>query len=193
MKKKYIALIFGIFLIGSLSTINYLNGISDRVLVSSDNSPNADFHFDTYFCTQFKPAAGEWGEVDCKHNTFMNAGGSMIEGILNGSQTTNLNTTYLALGNGTAPSATDTTLSNEQTICGLTRVMGTPYHLGQGWWEVNTTFTFTCSASLLVNTTAAFNQLTAGTEFAGGTITVVTFTTNGDQLRLRHNYTVTGS
>jgi hypothetical protein len=192
MKLRYYILVV-ILLLGSLSSIYYFNGLSSNVLVSTESSPNADFKFDTYFCTQFKPEGGEWGNLNCDHNTFMNAGSNMIEAILNGTQITNTNTTYLALGNTTTPASTDTTLASEITDCGLARVQGTPYHLGQGWWEVNTTLTFSCSRTEIANTTAAFNALTNGVEFAGGTITSVTFTTSGDQLRLRHNYTVTGS
>lgn len=97
---------------------------------------------------------------------------------------------YLALGNGTVPTASSTTLNNEQTDCGLARATGNYYDLGVGYWEINTTFTFNCSVSRVVNTTANFNASSTGTLYAGGTISTITFTTNGDQLKLRHNFTI---
>lgn len=145
---------------------------------------------DTYYCTQFKPAGEEWGELDCVHNVLTDAGREHIEGLLGGKVTSGYNTTFLALGNGTTPVAGSTTLDNELATCGLTRVGGAYYDLGTGWWEVNTTFTYTCDNSLLVNHTASFNATSAGTLLAGGVISDVTFTTNGDQLRLRHNCTI---
>jgi len=157
---------------------------------SEIQSPGVKGNIETYFCVDFKPANGEWISLGCQHNVFTNAGRNHVKGLLGGTITTDMHTKYLALGNGTAPTATSTSLNNEVTGCGLNRKLGDYYSLGDGWWEVNTTFTYTCSGSLLVNTTGAFNQASAGTFFAGGEITPVTFTTNGDQLRLRHNNTI---
>lgn len=145
----------------------------------------------TRWCVEFKKANSEdWKDLGCIHNVLTNAGKNHIKGILGGTITSNLHTKYIALGNGSAPTSTSTSLDSEQTVCGLARTLGDYYDLGVGNWEVNTTFTYTCSNTLTVNTTAAFNQASEGTLFAGGTITPVTFSTNGDQLRIRHIYTV---
>jgi hypothetical protein len=167
----------------------YLKTGSNQLLPNSFKGANVGLQ--TYFCADFKPAnSNEWKSLGCVHNVLTNAGKDHIKGVLGGAITTNIPILYLALGNGSAPTASDTALNNEITICGLARQQGTYYNLGTGWWEVNTTFTYTCTGTLVVNTTGAFNQATSGTFFAGGTIPTVIFSTNGDQLRLRHNYTV---
>jgi hypothetical protein len=159
--------------------------------ILTQNFKGANVGLQTYFCADFKPAnSDEWKSLGCVHNVLTTAGKNHIKGVLGGAITTNVPILYLALGNGSAPTASDTVLNNEITVCGLARKQGTYYDLGNGWWEVNTTFTYTCTGNLIANTTGAFNQASGGTFFAGGTIQTVTFSANGDQLRLRHNYTV---
>ena len=112
-----------------------------------------------YFCNQFKPFAGEWGEETCEKNVITNNGLDHLERML-GSPGANSPVQNLALGNGTAPIASDTTLNIEQTDCGLGRVVGTYYDLGVGWWEINTTYTYSCGVSRM--SSLAMFGVTAG-------------------------------
>lgn len=155
-------------------------------------TPGVGIGLSTYYCVEFKPSeSDEWKDYGCVHNVFTDAGKEHVEGLLGGTITTNEAMKYLALGNGTAPVAGSTTLNLEQgNDCNLTRRLGDYFDKGTGWWEVNTTFSYNCSTQTVVNTTASFNAATSGTMLAGGTITAVTFTTSGDQLRLRHNNTI---
>jgi hypothetical protein len=137
------------------------------------------------FCAVGKPCI----ELPYKENTITNVGFNHLELLMGVGA--NSPVKALALGNGTAPAIGDTSLNSEQTICGLTRVNGTYYDLGTGLWEINTTFTYTCSSALKVNTTANFNWTTTGAMYSGGTISDVNFATNGDQLKLRHNFSIT--
>lgn len=195
MKKRYlINSAFIIALVVAVSALNQLVKVNEstEIPVQASSFAGVSGNIVTYFCTEFKPASSDkWINLGCVHNVFTNAGRNHVKGVLGGEITTGIPIKYLALGNGSAPTATSTSLDGEITTCGLARTLGDYYSLGVGWWEINTTFTYTCSTPLTVNTTGAFNQPTGGTFFAGGTITPVTFTTNGDQLRLRHNYTIT--
>jgi hypothetical protein len=137
------------------------------------------------FCPVGKPCV----PLEYRENTITNAGLNHVEFLMGVG--VNSPVKYLALGNGSVPAIGDTTLNSEITLCGLGRATGTFYDLGTGWWEVNNTFTYTCSTSMMANSTGAFNATSSGTFYAGGTITAVTFTTNGDQLKLRHNFTFT--
>ena len=188
MKKKYMALLCLCLMALSTSVI-----LSIEITYKTPTEIETGIYsipLNTYWCVDFKPAGGEWQDLGCKHNVFTNAGKNHVMGLLNGTITANEKTTYLALGNTSEPSASSTTLAGEQTDCGLARTEGNKYVLGVGNWEVNNTFTYSCSVNRVVNTTAAFNSAASGTLFAGGTITSVTFTTNGDQVRLRHIYTL---
>jgi len=137
------------------------------------------------FCAVGKPCV----PLDYRENVITNAGLNHLELMMGVGASSPVK--YLALGNGTAPTIASTTLDAEQTLCGLGRATGTYYDLGNGWWEINNTFTFTCSNALKVNTTANFNASSTGTLYAGGTISDVNFATNGDQLKLRHNFSAT--
>ena len=97
---------------------------------------------------------------------------------------------YLALGNGSTPSAGDDALDSEIAECGLERKAGDYYNLGVGHWEINTTFTYTCDTEMIANNTANFNATSEGVMYAGGSISSVPFATNGDQCKLRHNFTI---
>jgi hypothetical protein len=126
--------------------------------------------------------------IDCKHNVITNAGKNATRdrlgtpGSLNAFQ-------YLALGNGTAPTATDTSLNSEITNCGLARALSTVYVLTTtGNWTLSKTWTFTCSTAVPVNTTAIFNDTASGIMFAGTSFTTATLSTSGDQLTI--NYTI---
>jgi len=161
--------------------------VSLEDLPGSDGSM-ANLMANQQFCVEFKPSGSSiWQDYGCKKNTITTAGLNYVELLLGVGA--NSPAKYLALGNGTTVAVGDTTLNNEQTDCGLARATGTYYDLGNGWWEINNTYTYSCSVSRVVNTTANFNASSSGTLYAGGTISTVTFTTSGDQLKLRHNFT----
>lgn len=165
--------------------------VSDSIVVSDSTNQGTDFKFKIKegFFGEFCPVGKPCVPLEYRENIITNAGLNHLELMMGVGA--NSPVKALALGNGTAPAIGDTTLNSEQTLCGLARVNGTYYDLGTGWWEVNTTYTYTCSVALKVNTTANFNFTTAGTMYAGGTISDVNFATNGDQLKLRHNFSVT--
>lgn len=142
-----------------------------------------------YFCVEFKKAnSNDWINLGCKKNIITNAGLNHVELLMG----VGLNSPvrWLALGNCSAPTLTSTSLDCEQTDCGLARTAGTYFDLGNGWWEINTTFTYTCSVTRIINTTGNFNASTGGILYAGGTIPTITLTSSGDQIRLRHNFTL---
>lgn len=176
---------FAIVLTLSILTVLALLSVSEIPL---NDEVNANLQAKQFFCVEFKPAGSDnWINLGCRKNVITNAGLNLVELMMGVGA--NSPVKYLALGNGSAPTATSTSLDNEQTDCGLARTAGTYYDLGDGWWEINTTFTYTCSNSRVVNTTANFNASSGGTMYAGGAIPTVTFSTSGDQLKLRHNFT----
>ena len=137
---------------------------------------------DSYFCVEFKGEDG-WKNLGCKHNVITNVALDDIENYLASKYE------YIALGNGSAPTASSTILDNEQTDCGLERKLGDYYDLGVGNWEINTTFTYTCDSSRTINTTATFNASSGGVMLAGGAIPEITFE-NGFQARIKHIFQV---
>jgi len=173
----------------ALVAVVALTKFGDVKTKATANSLIAEPKIKVDLCVDFKPANGEWQNVGCT-DLLVDAGKNHLKGILGGTITTNLHTKYIAIGNGTEPTASSTVLGSEQTDCGLARVLGDYYDLGTGNWEVNTTLTYTCSGTRVVNTTAAFNQASGGTLFAGGAIPTVTLAVVGDQIRVRHIYTV---
>ena len=126
-----------------------------------------------------------------KKNVITNVGLNHVELLLakGAPSTTGVNVSAIALGNISAPAVGDTTLSGEISGCGLDRAWGTYYDLGNGWWEINNTLTYSCSSAMKVNTTGNFNQTTNGVFFSGGIISDVNFGSSGDQIRIRHNFT----
>ena len=127
--------------------------------------------------------------IDCSHNLLTNAGKELIETIL-GDTGSGGPVQYIALCNSTAgctaPDASDTTLDNEFTGCGLSRAQGTYGDLGTGNWSIWYTFTSTCD-NVETNMTGLFNQDSGGTLFAENQFTGVTLQTN-DQLTI--NWTI---
>jgi len=165
------------------------NPVSRVEITSTDiDNSGADVKFKIRegFFGEFCPVGKECIPLEYRENTITNAGLNHLELMMGVGASSPVK--YLALGNGTTVAVGDTTLNNEQTDCGLARATGTYYDLGTGWWEINTTFTYSCSVARKVNTTANFNASSTGTLYAGGTISDVNFATSGDQLKLRHNF-----
>lgn len=161
-----------------------------NVVVSEQPTSGTDFKFKIKegFFGEFCPVGKPCIPLEYKENTITTVGFNLVKQMMGG--VLNSSIKYLALGNSSTVAIGDTTLGNEQTDCGLQRVAGTYYDLGTGWWEINTTFTYSCSVARKVNTTANFNASSSGTLYAGGTISDVNFATSGDQLKLRHNFSL---
>ncbi|MCX6819326.1 MAG: hypothetical protein NT129_05020 [Candidatus Aenigmarchaeota archaeon] len=123
----------------------------------------------------------------CNHNVVTNAGKNAIKQYLGVAAGGNF--TFLAVGNGTAPAAGDTTL-NLEAAGSLARAAGTYYsNAGNGNWSL--VKSWTVSASFMsINSTAIFNQSATGTMLCGGTFTSVNLE-NADQLTINYTLAVT--
>ena len=121
--------------------------------------------------------------IGCNHNILTNAGKDHIKYLLG----VGLNSPaiYLALGNTTAPTETDTSLPGEITGCGLDRAQGTYYSNGVGNWTISHTWTSSCT--ITVNTTGLYNATSGGTFFSGTSFSSVDLQAD-DQLTI--NYTI---
>ena len=125
--------------------------------------------------------------ASCKFNVLTNAGKEAIEDYLvSYGNVAGANFTYLAVGNGTAPVAANTSLSDEITTGGLARAAATVTDWGDGNWSLLKQWTASAT-HYSVNSTGIFNESSGGTFFAGGTYTAVNLEAN-DQLTI--NYSV---
>jgi len=109
--------------------------------------------------------------IQCDHNVLTNNGKDLIQSYLSGGAGAAVD--YIALGNGSAPTSTSTTLDNEITTSGLARAQGSVSSVGTGNWSLNHQWTST-GDNIVVNTTALFNASSGGTMFAGNEFTDVT-------------------
>lgn len=147
----------------------------------SENQVQGITHGDKW-CAQIIRADGTVEAPYCAENTYTNAGKNATRDLLGGGSGTAA-FDYIALGNTTSPTATDTTLGGEYAAGGLTRAQGTYYSLTQaGNWTISKTFTATAD-NLLVNTTALFNASSSGVMLAGFSFTDATLQTN-DQITI---------
>jgi heme exporter protein CcmD len=80
---------------------------------------------------------------------------------------------HIALGNTTAPAATDTSHPGRITGCGLDSADGTFVNEGTGNWTIYHTWTSSCN-NIVVNTTGIYNDTNAGHYGGGTTITSAT-------------------
>ena len=170
MKKEYIVAMAILVLAVAL----YLTPVSS-VIKDTSNS----IEYDSMVCIYKN---GE--EVQCKPNLVTNGGLNFIKDCIGqGLCGTPTNFSIIALGNlsGGSQAATDTTLANEWTTCGLTRSPGVYTSIGNGNWSVSKVWTAT--GSCLVNTTALFNATSSGTMFALNNFTTVSLATN-DQINV---------
>lgn len=141
------------------------------------NSENLDI--ESYFCVYVNEELFE-----CGHNVLTTAGLQLLEDKMAGGSTSAVD--YIAIGNGTAPVVSDTTLDSEITDCGFARAQATFENIGIGNWSYAYTFTSTCS--IVVNTTGIFNASSSGTIFAGDSFTDVSVEAN-DQVKITWNAT----
>lgn len=146
------------------------------------NFSNGINHGDRW-CVQVTKVDGTKLPAYCGQNTYTNAGMNATRDLL-GAGSGSAGFKYIALGNGTAPSVTDTSLNSEITSgqnSGLARALGTYTPLNQnGNWTISSTFTSSINAQV-VNTTALFNASSGGAELAGFSFTSATLQTN-DQI-----------
>ncbi|MBN2203096.1 MAG: hypothetical protein JW700_02850 [Candidatus Aenigmarchaeota archaeon] len=97
--------------------------------------------------------------VECSHNALTNAGKEAIEDLI-GAGTAGAAFDYIALGNGSTPSAGSTSLDEEIGDSGLERAQGTVNQVAggsSGNWSVTNTFTATGAVGS-INTTSLFNN-----------------------------------
>jgi len=145
-------------------------------------------HSSSSVCAQIIRADGTTEDLGCKENVWTNTGKNWTRDCIGQFLCGATAFKYLAVGNGSAPSATSTTLDSEITTCGFNRTTAGTYVTEQasvGNWTIYQTWTSTCN-NLVVNSTAVFNATSAGTMLAGTTITSATLQSS-DQLQV--NYT----
>jgi len=96
---------------------------------------------------------------------------------------------FLAIANGTAPSAASTSLNSEIVGCGLGRSQSTladqPSN-GNITLSYKWTMNSSCS-NVLINTTGTFNASSSGTLLGAGTFVTATLQPN-DNITVNHNY-----
>lgn len=127
--------------------------------------------------------------ASCNHNIITNIGKNATKQYLALGSGGGGNFTYLAVGNGTAPAAADTTLNLEATGT-LARAAATYYNNpGNGNWSLVKSWTVTASF-MSINSTAIFNQSATGTMLCGGTFTSVNLE-NLDQLTINYTLAIT--
>ncbi len=125
----------------------------------------------------------------CTHNVLTDSGRQMIKNFLRGLTPQTANISVIALGNGSAPTASSTVLDSEITGCGLDNVTAINNNINNTAWDLSYQWTSTCD-NIVVNTTAIFNATADGigsTMFAGATITSSTLQ-NTDKIQV--NYTI---
>jgi hypothetical protein len=93
---------------------------------------------------------------------------------------------YIAAGNGSDPTSSDTSLNGEMSTCGFSRVQETPVWLGQANVSLEHKWTSTCD-NIIVNSTGIFNNSAGGTLLAATSFADQTLN-NNDNLTI--NYTM---
>ncbi|MCD6572260.1 MAG: hypothetical protein J7K62_03210 [Thermoplasmata archaeon] len=164
--------------------------ISVDNLGSSGNQITSPINYKATVCVRILRADGTIDNVGCSSNVITESGLNHIKYLL-GTGISSDAVKYIALGNGTAPTSTSTSLNNEITNCGLTRAEGTYTSNGVGNWNISKTWTSTCDG-VPINTTALFNASSGGTIFAGhnfGTRIVY----SNDQIQINWNIAVSES
>jgi len=185
MEKKRIGLLYGITVLVALSA---LLGVMISVPQPVTNVYGQYIRHGGAFCVQLNkwtPDGYIQGEEECSHNTLMNAGANLTLDLLTG-RTGSTNVSWIAIGNGTDPTATSTTLNMERAENGLARALGTLTVITTGAIQnmsYNKVFTYTGTASQIVNTSALFNASSGGVMFIGNHFTDRTMQTN-DQLNI---------
>jgi len=116
---------------------------------------------------------GVYYDLGCSHNTLTNDGKELIEDWISSNNASYINT--IVLGNGTEPTATDTSHPGKIADCGLTEATITWTDIGIGNQSASYEWTSTCDNEV-VNTTGLESD--GNIYFAGNAFTDVTLQTD---------------
>ncbi len=157
MKMKIQTIALGILSVGLLFALPILSGTG-----AGENTGTAGVEWNGIVCPTVIKADGNIETMDCSHNTITTEGKNHIRKALGNNELGATAFKYLAVGNGTAAAAGDTSLNSEITDCGLARAAGTyTADAVAGNWSQQYQWTSTCD-NIIVNTTGLFNASTAG-------------------------------
>jgi len=171
MERKDIYIGTGAFLVLALLAIG--GTFSFRSPTSVPQESGIDYAGTT--CWKIVRADGTVEPLGCNKNVLTNAGKNAIENALANGTVSEWK--YIALGNSSTPTAGDTTLAGEIGDCGFARAEATYGHTGDGNWTYEHQFTSTCD-NIKVNTSAMFNDPSAGTMLCGNSFTSATLQTD---------------
>ena len=178
MKKELMfSLVISVVLV--LATIPFIH--------SNNNSVNSDVLSPVYHSRVCVSVNGNL--IGCNHNTVVNTGLNMIKTSLKDGTTNQLN--KLALGNGTAPTTSDTALPTLITTNGLAMatIDGSEDN-GVGNWSVWKTWTATGTQEVK---TAGLYKSDGSTFFGGSAFTTATTLQANDQITVNYTIWVTNS
>lgn len=173
----------------------------DKILsIFRNNDLSENFHFDGRTTAQVRrwnaetQSYGDWSYLSKdKHNLVVNAGIDLIAAqMLTNTSAGTRGAGYIALTeNGTAPGASDTTLTAEITTNGLARADATTKTHSAGASTTVIEHTFTASGAFsTVQKSGLFNASSAGTLLAENTFTSTALAVN-DQIKI--TWTITHS
>jgi len=168
--------------------ISSLAAMAMMTSINAGTSVKDPMYSGSSVCARILRASGIVEDLGCNENTWTNTGKNWTRDCIGQFACGATAFKYLAVGNGSAPSATSTTLAGEIADCGFNRTTAGTYvteGASVGNWTIYQTWTSTCNNEV-VNTTAVFNATSAGTMLAGTTITSATLQSS-DQLQV--NYT----
>lgn len=111
------------------------------------------------------------------HNLVTDAGLNHLKAFLGVGSAGSANSTFIAVGNGSAPVAASTTLNSEIAESGFERAVSTYTSTGTGAWKLEKIYTATGTVNS-INSTALFNATSGGTMFAGNTFSSANFIAN---------------
>jgi len=167
MKRKDIYIGTGAFLVLALLAIG---AFGFRAPTSVPQESGINYAGTT--CWNIVRADGTVEPLGCNKNVLTNAGKNAIENALANGTVTKWN--YIAVGNGSTPTVDSTTLANEITgDCNMARAASTYSHTSDGNWTYEHQFVNNCTSEL-VNSSAMFNDATAGTMLCGNSFTSAT-------------------
>ena len=121
------------------------------------------FEWHGLVCPTVERVDGSIEVLECSSNAITTEGKNHIRYSIGKAAGGNAAFDYLAIGNGTATSVSDTTLASEQTACGLARAQGTyTADAVAGNWSIQYQWTTSCDGGIVINTTGLFNASSAG-------------------------------
>lgn len=175
-------------LVGLLVAITALSAVYSTLGVSGaavGGALEAPIGYNNMVCIDLN---GE--RVGCSENTFTNLGKNLTMNML--FENVGAPPDYIALGNGSATTASTTDLDSELVVgdcSGLQRAQATTNQPvsspeSDGNWTLARTFTSGCTHQQLVNTTALYNATAGATDqiFAGNTFTSGVTLSQNDQV-----------